>query len=113
MLSREENELLTRVHAIGQWVVCSGAIGFPRCCRKKFPNRIVRRYACVSWARTWLLFATARGGSGLWANTVPIAALRCFTAATKSAVLGAFIMVGNTISKAMCSKLLPSLPGVS
>jgi hypothetical protein len=113
MLSREENELLTRVHADRPMGRLFRRYWIPALLSEEIPEPDCPPVRVRLLGEDLIAFRDSQARIGLWANTAPIVALRCFTAATKSAVLGAFITAGNMTSKAMCSKLLPSLPGVS
>ena len=104
MLPQEHNELLTRTAAgtpMGNlmrryWIpaLLSEEIPEPDCPPVRVPHP-KREAGGVS--------ATARDGWGCWESTVRIAALRCFSGATRNAASGAFTMAGNTTWTVTCS----------
>ena len=85
MLSKEENELLTRVHpgtAMGRlfrryWI--------PALLAEEIPDADGPPVRVRLLGEDLVAFATLKGGSVCWTSIARTAALRCFSAATKSA----------------------------
>jgi hypothetical protein len=87
MLSKEENELLTRVHPGTPMGRLFRRYWIPALLSEEIPDADgppVRVPVCS--ARISSLFVTRRERSASWTSIVPIAALHCFTDATRSVV---------------------------
>ena len=102
MLSREENELLTRGGPARRWARCFAATGCLPCSAKSYPSRTATRCACACWARTSSPSATARAAWGCSPSIARTAAPRWPTGATRTAGCAASTTAGSSTSRAMC-----------
>ena len=102
MLSREENELLTRVGPGTPMGELCAATGCPRCSPRSCPSPTARRCACGCWARTWSPSATRRAGRPARRSTARTAAPRCSSGATRSAACAASTTAGSSTSTGNC-----------
>jgi phthalate 4,5-dioxygenase oxygenase subunit len=85
MLSREENELLTRVHPgtpMGRLFRC---YWIPALLSEEIPDPDSPPVRVRLLGEDLVAFRDTHGGSASWTSIVPIAGLRCFTVATRSA----------------------------
>ena len=85
MLSKEENELLTCVHPGTPMAVLFRRYWIPALLSEEIPDPDGPPVRVRLLGEDLVAFATLRERSVSWTSTAPIAALHCFTAATKSA----------------------------
>jgi len=110
MLSREENELLTRVHPGTPMGGLFRRYWIPALLSEEIPDPDCSPVRVKLLGEDLVAFRDTQGKIGLLTSTAHIEGLRYFTAATKSAVFGASITAGNTTSKVMYLKHPRNLP---
>ena len=98
MLSREENELLTRVGPGTPMGDPPPLLAARRCSPRSCPRPTARPCACGCWARTWSPSATRTAGSACSTPTARTAAPRCSSAATRNAACAASTTAGSSTS---------------
>ena len=113
MLSKEENELLTRVHPGTSMGRLLRRYWIPALLSEEIPEPDGPPVRVRLLGEDLVAFRDTQGRIGLLDEHVPIAAPHCFSAATKIAACGASITVGSTTSKATSSKRWRSLPAAS
>ena len=110
MLTRDDNELLTRTGPdtpMGQFF---RRFWQPVALSRQLPEADGAPHARhASWARIWSPFATRAAGSGWSRRTARIAAPTCISAATRTAPSAASSMAGSSISQGKAVEL-PNVP---
>ena len=102
MLSKEENELLTRTGPGTPMGDLLRRYWMPALLSRSCPSPTARRCACGCWARTSSPSATATAGSGCSTRTARTAAPSCSSGATRSAACAASTTAGSSTSTASC-----------
>ena len=107
MLSREENELVTRVGPGTPMGNAMRALLDARAARRaRSPNPTARRSASACSARTSSPSATAKAASACSRSSARIAASRCISGATRNAACAASITAGSSTSTGACVDMM-------